>query len=265
MKKYIRKHISAGVYIDDKGKLKINITKDKMHRDLILFNQNNSGKLWVGDVPVIYAYQYNPDCENKDYVKFRKLIKHPQNVENLDDFVERGVLYMDRFAPLDGFDTIIRIRPTSKPSILDNILVCLLEHVSPHSISLELIKQTYDHVSFNADQAIQDMIAAGFDEEYAYDRVGEMNQLFEKLKGSGKLFQMKNFTPRPIRANFSNYLKFETEKEARVYKDLQGANVLIYDDLLTSGATLKEASKYLTAINPMNSLTCFVLIQQNQK
>lgn len=261
MKKYL-KPISAGVYIDDAGKLKINITKDKLHRDLILFNQNTSGKLWVGDVPVIYAYQYNPDCDSKDYTKFRKLIKHPKNVDHIDEFVERGVLHMDRFAPLDGFDTIIRIRPTSKPSILDNILVCLLEQVSPHSISLELIKQTYDHVTFDADQAIADMIAAGFDEDYAYERVGEMSQLFEKLKSSGKLFQMKNFSPRPIRANFSNYLKFETDREAKVYAELQGANVLIYDDLLTSGATIKEASKYLTAINPMNSLTCFVLIQQ---
>lgn len=265
MKKYLRQPITAGVYIDNKGKLKINVTKDKMHRDLILFNQNNSGKLWVGSVPVIYAYQYNLNCENKDYVKFRKLLKHPNNIEHLDEFIERGVLHMDNFIPLEEFDIIIRIKPTSRPSILDNILVCLLDHVSQHTVTLQLIKQAYEHVSFDADQAIKDMLAAGMDEEYVYYQVGEMNMLFEKLKATDELFQMKRFSPRILRANFSNYLKFETEQEKQVYMSLQGKNVLIYDDFLTSGATLKEASKYLTAINPTNTLTCFVLVQQNNK
>lgn len=265
MKRYVRNKVYAGVYIDNSGKLKINSIKDKMHRDLILFNQNTSGKLWVGSVPIIYGYQYNLNCDQKDYVKFRKLIKHPNNIEHLDEFIERGVLHMDQFVPLDEFDIIIRIKPTSRPSILDNILVCLLDHVSHHTVTLELIKQTYEHVKFDADQAIRDMIAAGFDEDYAYTQVGDMNILFENLKAKNELFQMKRFSPRVLRANFSNYLKFETEQEKQLYMDLQGKNVLIYDDFLTSGATLKEASRYLTAINPTNTLTCFVLIQQNNK
>lgn len=93
--------------------------------------------------------------------------------------------------------------------------------------------------------------------------INRIKSVFDEHKGSLELFEMKRFLPASIRKYFTNFLKFSTEEEAKAYKALQGVNVLIYDDLLTRGATLLEAKRCLTAINPSNTLTCYVLIKQH--
>lgn len=73
---------------------------------------------------------------------------------------------------------------------------------------------------------------------------------------------MKRFIPKAIRSGFYDFLKFKTEKERKVYEALQGVDVLVYDDFLTSDSTVKEIIRYLRAIHDENSLTVFVLIKQ---
>ena len=73
---------------------------------------------------------------------------------------------------------------------------------------------------------------------------------------------MKKFIPRQVREAFTDFLKFESKETEEVYHNLQGVDVLVFDDFLTSGSTIKEIIRYLKTINPSNTLTVFVLINQ---
>ena len=86
---------------------------------------------------------------------------------------------------------------------------------------------------------------------------------FNDLKKSGELFQITRFLPTAIRVGSTNYIKFASEVEKSVYMDLQNANVLIYDDFITSGSTVKEVMRYLKSINENNTLTVFILVKQH--
>ena len=61
---------------------------------------------------------------------------------------------------------------------------------------------------------------------------------------------MKKILPSKIRPAFTNFLKFKTAEQKQIYEQLQNTEVLIYDDFLTSGSTVKEIIRYLKAINP---------------
>ncbi len=262
MKRY-KRQIYAGAYIDNSGKLCINTSKDKMSRDIVLYNQNTSGITVIDGVPIVYGYQYNPKCELPRLQQFREQLKHPQNVNHLDEFVETGILRMSEQVSLDNFKVIIRVKPTRTPSVLDTMWLYLDYHSNSKFISLQLIKDTYDNVTFDYDRAVAALRRRNYDDDDIAIIINRIKSVFDEHKGSLELFEMKRFLPASIRKYFTNFLKFSTEEESQAYRALQGVNVLIYDDLLTSGATLLEAKRYLTAINPSNTLTCYVLIKQH--
>lgn len=254
--------IVGGVFIDEHNKLRFNWTKDKLKRDIVRLKVNTHGQTTKDGVQIIYGYSYNPECDRQILKEFRKQIKHPDPTSDIYDFVEDGVLHINDFVPIDSFEVIVGIKPSYRPSILDVIKSQLLEHVCKKSVSFELIKETYEHVSFDSRKATKSLLDAGYDADEVEDLIQSIVIDFEYLKDSGKLFEMKRFLPREIRAGFFGFLKFATDKERRAYENLQGVNALIYDDLLTSGATISETARYLHSINPTNTLTAFVLIQQ---
>lgn len=260
MKRLLRP-IQGGVFIDDAGQLQINTNRDKLYRDIVLFNTNTSGQLSIDGVRVIYGYQYNPVADRPKLAQFRKMIKHPSAVDNIEEFVEAGVLHIDEYIPLDSFEVVVRIKLSYRPSILDTIYSCLLEHVSKQSMSYELIKATYQDVEFDEEKARQALLEAEYSEDDVDELIDSLLVTFDELKSSDRLFEMKRFLPRAIRTGFTNFLKFATDAERQAYERLQGVDVLIYDDLLTSGSTIREMARYLRSINPSNTLTAFVLIQ----
>lgn len=63
------------------------------------------------------------------------------------------------------------------------------------------------------------------------------------------------------RGTFINPLHFEDEASRAISQALQGSNVLAFDDVLTSRATLDELSRCLHKINPSIKLTCLFLFK----
>ena len=65
------------------------------------------------------------------------------------------------------------------------------------------------------------------------------------------------------RVGFSNFLKFKNEWDERTYRNLEnGTDILVADDFVTSGSTLKEMIDLLTSVNPNNKITAFAFINQ---
>ena len=55
-------------------------------------------------------------------------------------------------------------------------------------------------------------------------------------------------------------LHFKDESDERLCKAIQGQNVLVIDDITTSGSTLNEILRALRVLNPDNAITIFSLI-----
>ena len=57
-----------------------------------------------------------------------------------------------------------------------------------------------------------------------------------------------------------NFLRFESEEERELYTMIRQQNVLIIDDVTTSGSTLNEILRTLRILNEDNEITIFSLI-----
>ena len=57
-----------------------------------------------------------------------------------------------------------------------------------------------------------------------------------------------------------NFLRFETEEERELCSKIRQQNVLVIDDVTTSGSTLNEVLRTLRILNEDNDITIFSLI-----
>lgn len=262
MKRLLKQPIECGVFVDKDNIVRFNWTKDKLSRDLILLHSDNYGYLTEDGVMIIYGYSYDGRNYPYDKVKaFRDYIKHPSyDTDDVERFVSQGIANFCKITDAENYKVVIGIPSEKKPSILDEIKMHLMD-ICDKYVGYDLVKETYEHVKFDELKARKVLEESNYHRDID-DTIEFTLTKFEELKKTGQLFEMKRFLPKEIRVAFSDFLKFKNEDERKIYATLQGVNVLMYDDLYTSGATLKEMARYLRSINPTNTLTAFILIKQ---
>lgn len=259
--------IHAGVSIDDDSNVVFNWKSDSSS-DIVSLATDSSGEFDNNGIRFVYGYEFTSSANGSDKKIFRDYIKGISDSralysENIQEFVERAVLRFDERYTLSNFGATVYIEPSKLPSLVDIMSDCLWEYMNnTPDLDLRLIKEAYKNVEFDSEKASKALRDCGMTERRIQQTIKSTLEKFDDLKKSNELFQIKRFIPRPIREGFFNFLKFKTEEEKETYRSLQGVNVLVFDDLLTSGSTVNEIIRYLKAINDENTLTVFVLIKQ---
>lgn len=267
------KYFCEGIAVKN-NELVFNYNKDELD-DVVYLTQDTSGTVSLSNVDVFYAYQFNQQSDWNDRKKVREYLKDMINTEdfiiddNFDNFVECAVTTFDSLYHLNKYSVLISTKSVSHDTYtgLDRIGNWLVEYGDRSSFeyTFKLVKQMYDKVQFNSDMVRQMMRESNnYDERKVERDIRFLETQFERLKKTGKLFEMKRIVPTYLRVGFSNFLKFNDETNDReIYESLQGVNVLIYDDFHTTGNTLNEIARYLKSINLNNQIMAFVLVKQH--
>lgn len=258
--------IFAGITITNDDKIVFDWDKDSL-RAVLKLATNTSGKFIQDGITYFYAYTWSDTATSYQTNRVRKYLKSLGDSKDLysqdvEDFVELGVLKFDEFKSLKSFSILVGIEPSKFPSLVDVMNGYLMEYSQSPIVDIRLVKNTYDHVEFDSKKAYKALLESGLTQPRAAREIQFTIRKFQELKASGALFEMKRFLPRAIREGFYNFLKFKTEEEKQLYMKLQGVDVLIYDDFLTSGSTIEEVVRYLKYIHNENQLTVFVLVKQ---
>ena len=268
MKKYLkythtnRSKICSGIRVKN-GNVNFNWKSDNYAEDLINLYHNNSGEFNKDDIMYIYGYQFNDNGTYDEKKIVRDYLKKDGIYTNdVETFVERGVHHIEDYINLKNFGAVVNVESTSGYSLVDIIGSYLNAYIEGIHVSFQLIKDSYKNVQFDINKAKLALKSAGYTESEISKELSRTVDKFNALKQSNELFQMKKFMPAPIRSGFYDFLKFRTDDEKFTYMNLQGENVIIYDDFYTSGATVSEIIRYLKAINDKNTLTVFVLVKQ---
>ena len=265
--------IYAGAYLDSNGFVNFDWTTDKYKRDIVALTSKKQGTFNREDVRYVYGYEYLDKATAREIKQFRQYVKNlgmgydlwNENPDHdVEEFIERAIFNFDRIYDLKSFGATVHIESTKQNSVVSYMAGVIADIADNAQIGFKLIKKMYSDVTFNMQKAFEVMKSSG---KYAsdneiYDFLNAAQNRFESLKKSNRLFEMKKFVPRELREGFENYLEFKTPQEKWVYEQLQGIDVLIFDDFLTSGATVKEIIRYLKSINDNNTLTVFVLVKQ---
>ena len=254
--------IYEGVRVDNKGNVTFNWERDNRDKDILLLDGFEASSFNEDDVQYIYAYNYTQKATTEEKRIVRNYLKDMKNIDEIDDFVDNGVLKLNAVKDIRSFGAFIYIKPRKPLSLISRIQSYLLDYSSPFSVDFHLVKKCYSEVTFDKNKLEVILKKKHWSPVNIEDTVNNVEYKFQQLKKSGKLFEMKKFIPRQVREAFTDFLKFESKETEEVYRNLQGVDVLAFDDFLTSGSTVKEIIRYLDAINPNNKLTIFILVNQ---
>ncbi len=261
--------ILCGIKVDN-NKVTFNWDTDDKN-DVIHLCQNTSGEYNDDGVRYFYGYSYDIQSSRAHRKIVRQYLKNLDSSSNLysDDeweFIENGLLHLDSKYPISNFSVVVSVDSVSKSSLVDMINYQMEDFISSETywVDIKLVKATYADVKFN-EEMLRDILKSNYhwtDNRINY-AVNKATETFNSLKNSGELFQMKRFVPKEIRQGFTNFLKFKNDEEKELYNSLQGVDVLLLDDFITSGATIKEMVRCLRSIHNENRLTAFALVKQH--
>ena len=265
--------INDGVRKNNEGRFIFDKEKD-LDTDIIELVKDVSGIKATPNLTYFYAYEFKKGTDMELQREFRNALKHKINDDDffysdeLYDFVEDGVFRLDKYKCIDEFKVMITTQPTTDDNtLLDLVETLITDYNSTTSfVSFKLIKKLIEEVTFDPEKA-----ANALRNTRKYSNEGEasirkaVNSIIRNIKRQKPkdVFQIKKFNPVVARVGFSNFLKFKNEWDERTYKNLEnGTDILVADDFVTSGSTLKEMIDLLTSVNPNNKITAFAFINQ---
>lgn len=211
-----------------------------------------------------FGYKFKENAPSSTRAKFLKWIKGldkdniPTEYE-IQNLVEPPISALNRLVNLSTFSCTLY--PRSNRSNLTRIIQSSVLNILPRmSIkSFELVKNIPSNIDFDWEK---------FNSEYAgeignhkYQQMKEYieNILLPKIH-SLEYFSLAENVKYRYRKYITNYLSFANQQEEDAFKALNGGNVLILDDVNTSGSTLREILRCVRTLAPESKIFIFTLI-----
>ena len=132
---------------------------------------------------------------------------------------------------------------------------------------MELVKALPEHISFDIDgyerQYLDDVLENGrprYTEVQKEDAKSKVQEMMDLIHQKDYFTIAKDVKKSRMRPYITHFLRFQSEEDKELVSTIRKNNVLIVDDISTSGSTLNEILRSLRILNEENSITIFSLL-----
>lgn len=246
------------------------------------FNNNNSiDIIKINEIPIhqtklgkhtyFYGYKIEDKIPSEIKNKFVNCIKNIDTKQvNEKDFytlVNNAVSNLDENIDLFNFSVIVYPESRSKLNVfLSNEISRRINN--PELVSIELLKNLKDNITFDTNRFKTNVIELKNENgKFLRDSTTRKvlgaipDKIIKKIKNND-YFSISSITK--YRDYINNFLIFKTIEDENLFKTLINKDVLIIDDVSTSGSTLDECIKVIRSVNQTNHIVVFSLIGNNK-
>lgn len=218
-----------------------------------------------------YGYEFCDQVESKVRSAFIHYVKFSESIQqdaNLTRFVQKAVNDLNDKINLYNYDLVVI--PQSSSALNQYMLRYLYRFAQPQLHYMELVKSLPEQVDFDMDayekQYLDDKLEDGRPryteaaKETVRCSIREMMDLIHKKDYFTIAKDVKKSRMRPY---ITHFLRFKSEEDKALCESLHGQNILVVDDVTTSGSTLGEILRALRVLSPDNQITIFSLLGRN--
>lgn len=251
---------------------------DKEHRFVFDFEHDCTNDIvsLTGDVYQVeafgrcfyYGYEFSEQVDSNVRSAFINHVKFTDDLQSnpyLTTFIKKAIDQLNRRINLYDYNLVIM--PESSSRVNQYMLRYIYRFAQPMLRKMELVKSLPSNISFDMDafqQSYLDDVLENGRPRYTQAQKDEVKQSIAKMLDL--IHQKDYFTiardvkKSRFRPYMMNFLRFATEQDKELCATIRKQNILVIDDVTTSGSTLNEVLRTLRILNEDNEITIFSLI-----
>ncbi len=209
--------------------------------------RNQTKKVGECTYTYYYAYQLSKSENSGELMKAIKSLDQSISSQDLDLFVNKAVMGFNSKMG-NAFDTIIT--PKSSSIVLDKLANQLQSKMGNAELfSNAFVKSANTDITFDMEKV--NKLPEKSKEQFM--------KMYSKVIASNSPFKMKEIFS-PYRKFFTNFIKFNSENDRRLYNAVNGKNVVIIDDYRTTGTTVTEMLRQVINAGATN-IAVFIMLK----
>jgi len=215
-----------------------------------------------------YGYEFSDQVDGSVRSAFIKHVKFNDDLQNNPDlthFIKKAIDNLNR--QINLYDYNLVVMPESSSKVNKYMLRYIYRFAQPMLRKMELIKALPTSISFDMDgyeQSYLDDVLENGRPRYTQVQKEEVKQsiqtMLDLIHQKDYFTIAKDVRKSRFRPYMMNFLKFATEQDEQLCATIRKQNILVMDDVTTSGSTLNEVLRVLRILNEDNEVTVFSLI-----
>lgn len=215
-----------------------------------------------------FGYEFSEDVDGtvrSAFIKYVKFISNLKDDPNITQFIQKAIDDLNRKINLYDYDLVVM--PESSSKVNQYMLRYIYRFAQPMLRRMELIKSLPEKISFDMDGYQETYLDAKLENgrprytEQQKEQVKvTINAMMDLIHKKDYFTIAKDVKKNRMRPFITDFLKFANEKDELLCKTIRQQNILVVDDIATSGSTLNEVLRALKILNEDNKITIFSLI-----
>lgn len=215
-----------------------------------------------------YGYEFSEQIESSirtAFIKYVKFTDSLQDTPDLTNFIKKAVDNLHKKINLYNFDLVVM--PESSSKVNQYMLRYIYRFAQPTLYKMTLVKALPSNISFDMkayeEQYLNDILEDGrprYSEAAKEQAKNSINAMLEMIHQKDYFTIAKDVKKSRLRPYIMNFLKFKSDEDKELCSLIRQQNVLVIDDVTTSGSTLNEVLRTLRILNEDNEITIFSLI-----
>lgn len=215
-----------------------------------------------------YAYQFTENVGSASRTAFIQSIKFPDvrmSEKDKRTFIVNAINRLDSDISLPSYKLIVY--PESMSELNRDMLGYLNRFASPEIVNMELVKSLPSRIEFDyrrfSVEVLESKLPNGkfrYTEKQKKDVLLNIQKMMDDIHTLDYFSIARNVKKNKYRQFIKNYYTFKNEEDKKIYEMILSSNVLIVDDIVTSGTTLSHLLNCLRSVNDTNNIVIFSLI-----
>ncbi len=215
-----------------------------------------------------YGYEFAEQVDGAVRSAFIKHVKFSESIQDNPDlamFIKKAVDNLSH--QINLYDYNLVVMPESSSKVNEYMLRYIYRFAQPTLRKMELVKNLPANISFDMDayeqQYLDDVLENGrarYTEAQKEEVKNSINQMLDLIHKKDYFTIAKDVKKSRFRPYMMQFLKFASKADEELCATIRQQNVLVIDDVATSGATINEILRTLRILNEDNDITIFSLI-----
>lgn len=214
-----------------------------------------------------YGYEFAKDVDSSVRTQFIKHIKFPESFDSDEDlkmFIRRAVGYLDSKITLPKYNVVVI--PESMSELNRKMLTHLSRITTTEYIKMELVKELPSKIEFDYKRFTEEVLNSTIDGKPRYTQrqkeevISRIESIMDDIHKKQYFSIARDIKKSKYRQYIKNYYRFKDNESKELYTSLSNTNVILLDDIVTSGTTIYHMLETLRCVNETNNIVVFSLI-----